>query len=112
VLDLPGGGLGHAEAAAELDAGDALLALRQMVDRAEPEPQRQLGRGEDGAGGQRGLPPAGRALEQHPAGERAVLAFTTDRALELGLAETLLELHLVAGHDGDPRERLCVLGLH
>jgi hypothetical protein len=49
VLDGPGGGLGHAEAAAELDAGDALLALRQVVHGAEPDPQRHLGRSEEGA---------------------------------------------------------------
>ena len=49
VPDLPCRGLGDAEAAAELDAGDALLGLRHVVERAKPGAQRQLGRGEDRA---------------------------------------------------------------
>src|ERR1700680_423531 len=49
VLELPGRALPHAEAATQLDAGDALLALRQVVHRAEPEMQRQMRRGENGA---------------------------------------------------------------
>src|SRR5215218_6295274 len=53
VLDGPGGALGHAEAAAQLDAGNALLRLGHVVEGAEPGPQRHLGGGEDGAGGQR-----------------------------------------------------------
>src|SRR3954451_13486211 len=43
VLDLPGGGLGDAETAAEFDAGDALLALGQVIHGAKPQPQRQMG---------------------------------------------------------------------
>src|SRR5512144_2535225 len=35
VLELPGGVLGHAEAAAEFEAGDPALALRQLVHGAE-----------------------------------------------------------------------------
>ena len=40
VFDLPGGGLRHPEATAQLDAGDALLGLGQVVDRTKPQPQR------------------------------------------------------------------------
>ena len=37
VLDRPGGGPGYPAAATEFDAGDALLALGQMIEGAEPE---------------------------------------------------------------------------
>ena len=62
VLDCPGGGLGHAEAAAKLDAGDALLALGHVIHRPEPETERQFGRLEDRSGDRRRLPTAGGAL--------------------------------------------------
>src|SRR3954469_15368247 len=116
VLDGPGGALGYAKAAAQLDAGDPLLRLGHVVEGAEPGPQRHLGGGEDGAGGQRGLPPAGTALEQLARSDRAMASLAADRALEalgpapaeqrlaagllgaallleLGFAEPLLELH-------------------
>jgi hypothetical protein len=41
VLDLPGGGLRHPEATAQLDAGDALLGLGQVIDRTKSQPQRR-----------------------------------------------------------------------
>src|SRR5512144_1524900 len=47
VLDRPRRRLGDAEAAAELQAGDALLALGQMIEGTKPAPQRKLGRRED-----------------------------------------------------------------
>jgi hypothetical protein len=82
VLDLPGGGLRHAEAAAQFDAGDALLALCQVIHRPEPGPQRQMGRREDRAGNRRGLAAAGVALEQ-PAGRHlAVCPAAAGRAYE------------------------------
>jgi len=37
VFDLPGGGLRHPEAPAQLDAGDALLGLGQVIDRTKPQ---------------------------------------------------------------------------
>jgi hypothetical protein len=118
MLDLPGGGLGHAEATAQLDAGDALLALGQVIHGAEPQPQRHMGRGEDRARDWRGLvaagvalkqpagpylairpPAAGRAFEAiRPAGcdhDRAAFLLATVKRIEPGLTETLLELHLV-----------------
>src|SRR3954447_7412440 len=82
VLDGPGGALGHAEAAAQLDAGDPLLRLGHMVEGAEPGPQRHLGGGEDGAGGQRGLPSASTTLEQLARPDRAMASLAADRALE------------------------------
>src|SRR5512144_2963217 len=57
VLGRPCRGLGDAEAPAELQAGDALLALGQMIEGAKPAAQRELGRREDGAGSERRLPP-------------------------------------------------------
>src|SRR5215211_2504170 len=116
VLDGPGGALGHAEAAAQLDAGNALLRLGHVVEGAEPGPQRHLGGGEDGAGGQRGLPSAGTALEQLARPDRAMAPLAAGRALkalrpapakerlaarslsavlllELRFAEPFLELH-------------------
>lgn len=72
VLDAPGRGLLHAEAPAQLDAGNALLRLGHMIERAEPGPQRQFGRGEDRPGDGGGLPAAGGALEQVPALHQAV----------------------------------------
>src|SRR5665647_2071450 len=67
VLDLPGCGLRHAEATAQLDAGDALLALGQLMHGAEPDARWHMGRREDRAGDRRGLATADATLEQ-PAG--------------------------------------------
>src|ERR1700738_1480956 len=47
VLDLPGGGLGDPKPAAQLNAGDAALALSEVVHGAEPSAQRHLGRREN-----------------------------------------------------------------
>src|SRR5216683_3240652 len=43
VFDVPGRGLPHSEATAQFDAGDALLALGQVIDGTKPYPQRQVG---------------------------------------------------------------------
>ena len=43
VLDLPGGGLGDAKPAAQLNAGDAALALSEVVHGTKPSAQRHLG---------------------------------------------------------------------
>src|SRR4051812_6322144 len=121
VLDLPGRGLGDAEPAAQFEAGDAALALGEVVDRAKPGAQRQLAGGEDGPGSQRGLPPAGGARVERAGLQPAVLAPAANRADEAArptpakhriaaalfgsvqsirpaLTEALLELHLVARH--------------
>src|SRR5215469_4733892 len=50
VLDLPGGDLGDAKPAAQLNAGDAALALSEVVHDAKPSAQRHL-MVADGAGG-------------------------------------------------------------
>src|SRR5512132_2080650 len=50
-----------------------ILALRQVVHGAEPSAQRHLGRGENRAGDQRGLPSAGRALVEVAGLDDAVL---------------------------------------
>ena len=53
VLDLPGGGLGDAKPAAQLNAGDAALALSEVVHGAKPSAQRYLGRRENRSGDHR-----------------------------------------------------------
>ncbi len=118
MLELPRRGLGDAEAAAEFDAGDPLLGLRHMIERAEPGAQRQLGRGEDGSRDRRGLQAARAALKEVAGGDNAVPLATASRALEapgpagrdndraallfgsiaaskLRLAETFLKLHVL-----------------
>jgi hypothetical protein len=128
MLDFPGGGLGYAEAAAEFDAGDALLALSQMIDRPEPQPQRQLGRSKDRPRDRRGLQAAGAALKQIAGCHHAVLFAATGRtfetvrpsrrndrgpalvlgavaSLEFRFAEPLLELHRVTRHRHTPRNQ-------
>src|SRR5512144_431621 len=125
VLDRPCRRLGDAEAAAELQAGDALLALGQVIESTKPGAQRELGRREDGPGGQRRLPPAGGALIERAGLDQAVPSAATARAdeavrppplghrraalllaakptLELGLAQPLLVLNLVPSHRLSP----------
>src|ERR1700730_13900976 len=57
VLDLPGRGLGNAKPAPQLDAGDASLALGEVVHGAKPGTQWHLRRGENRSGNQGCLPP-------------------------------------------------------
>jgi hypothetical protein len=64
VLDPPGGVGRDPEPAAQLDVGQALLALSQQVHGAKPNPHRQLGALQDGAGDQRCLMPTAPALQQ------------------------------------------------
>src|SRR5512144_288317 len=82
VLDHPRCRLGDAEAAAELQAGDAPLALGQVIEGTNPAAQRQFGRREDRSGGQRRLPPAGGALIQRAGLDQAVPSAATLRAHE------------------------------
>src|SRR5512134_2402198 len=125
VFELPGGGLGHPEAAAEFEAGDPALALRQVVHGAEPGAQRHLGRGENRAGDQRGLPAAGRALVEGTGLDDAVVlpaAAGADKAVrpapaqhslpapilapvklsEARFAEPFLKLNTIARHASTP----------
>src|SRR5512134_1586553 len=125
VLDRPCRGLGDTEATAELQAGDALLALGQVIEGAKPAPQHKLGRREDGASSERRLPPAGGALIKRAGLDYAMLsaaAARTDEAvrppplghrrpalllaavltIELGLAQPLLVLNLVPSHRLSP----------
>src|SRR5438105_1560979 len=119
VLDLPGGGLGDAKPAAQLNAGDAALALSEMVDDAKPSAQRHLGCCENRSGDHGCLPPTGGTLVKRPGLDEAVMLPCANRAdkagwpapahhrlpalilcsvknSKLGLAEPLLKLHLVA----------------
>lgn len=121
VLDLPGGGLRHAQTPTELDAGDPLFGLGQMIKRPEPDAQFQLGRGEDRPGNRRGLHPAGAALIEsarlhdtvpRPAAPRTDEPIRPARGHDRGptlllapvetfkpeLTQALLELNLIARH--------------
>src|SRR5271166_1961906 len=62
VLDLPGGGLGDAKPAAQLHAGDAALALSEVIHGAKPRAQRQLGCRENRSGDHGCLPSTGGTL--------------------------------------------------
>src|SRR5512134_346026 len=135
VFELPGGVLGHTEAAAEFEAGDPALALRQVVHGAKPGAQRHLGRGEDRAGHQRGLPAAGRALVEGTGLDDAVIlppAAGADEAMrpapaehrrptpilapvkliEPRFAEPFLKLNTIARHASTPPVSLYVPDLY
>src|SRR5246127_4515684 len=131
VFDRPGGGLGDAKSAAQLNAGDAALALSEMVHGAKPSAQRHLGRRENRSGDHRCLPSTGATLVQCPGLDDTVMlpcATRADKAgwpapahhrrpalilcsvknSKLGLAEPLLKLHLVARHRLNPQKQpLC-----
>src|SRR5215467_1931643 len=121
VLDLPGGGLGDAESAAQLNTRDAALALSEVVHGAKPSAQRHLGCRENRSGDHGRLPSTGGALVKRPGLDEAVMLLCANRAdkagwpaparhrllalilcsvknRKLGLAEPLLKLHLVARH--------------
>jgi len=121
VLDLPSRGLGNAEPAAQLDAGDTALALGEVVHSAKPSTQRHLGRGENGPGDQGCLSPTGSALVKRAGLDEAVMVASAHRTGEarwpaparhhlsaqilgsvqngkLSLTEALLKLNRVARH--------------
>ena len=123
MLHHPGGRLGDAEPAAEFDAGNAFLGLRDMIDRLEPDAQRQFACGENRSSLDGGLLTAGVALEQPSrlADNDAMIAATTVRTfetarpapcdqcrmtllfgsiafVEIGFAEAFLELDPIARH--------------
>src|SRR6201987_1395033 len=73
VFDRPGGGLGDAKSAAQLNAGDAALALSEVVHGAKPSAQRHLGRCENRSGDHGCLPSTGGTLVKHPGLDEAVM---------------------------------------
>src|SRR6201985_3685722 len=127
VLDLPGGGLGDAKPAAQLNAGDAALALNEVVHGAKPSAQRHLGCRENRSGDHGCLPTTGGTLVKRPGLDEAVVLPCANRAdkagwpapahhrlpalilcsvknSKLSLAEPLLKLHLVARHRSNPQK--------
>jgi hypothetical protein len=84
VPDLPGGGLGDPQPAAQFDTGDAALALGHVIHGPEPCSQRCLGRGEDRSGNERCLPSATTALVKRPRPDDAVLVSCAHRTFEAG----------------------------
>ena len=82
MLEQPGGGVGHAQVALELQRRDVVLGLRHQVHGEEPSRQRELAGFEDGAADQAALLAAGTALKVQPilAPELAVPATLAARA--------------------------------
>ena len=128
VLDLPGGGLGDAKPAAQLNAGDAAFALSEVVHGAKPRAQRHLGRRENRSGDHGCLPSTAGTLVKGPGLDEAVMLPCANRAdkagwpapahhrlpalilcsvtnSKLALAEPLLKLHLVARHCSNPQKQ-------
>src|SRR6476661_3717021 len=135
VLDLPGCGLGNAKPAPQLNAGDAALALGEVVHGAKPGTQRHLGRGENRSGNQGCLPPTGGTLVKRAALDDAVMLPSADRADEAGwpapthhrlpalilrsvksgklsLTEAFLKLDFVPCHRSNPQKQSNVRGLY
>src|ERR1700752_2801746 len=84
VLDLPGGGLGDAKPAAQLHAGDAALALSEVVHGAKPRAQRHLGRRENRSGDHGCLSSTGGTLVKRPGLDDAVMLPGANRADKAG----------------------------
>src|SRR6201988_3139919 len=128
VFDRPGGGLGDAKSAPQLNAGDAALALSEVVHGAKPSAQRHLGRCENRSGDHGCLQSTGGTLVKNPGLDEAVMLPCANRAdkagwpapahhrlpalilcsvknSKLGLAEPLLKLHLVARHRSNPQKQ-------
>src|SRR5882762_11086406 len=82
VLDLPGRGLGDAKSAAQLEAGNASLALGEVVHGAKPSTQRHFGRSENRSGDQGCLPSTGGTLVKRTGLDEAVMLAPADWADE------------------------------
>jgi len=82
ALRSPSCGLGDPKSPGQLDAGDAFIRLDDQIHRSEPESERQIGRLENCAGGQRNLVTAGRALVKAPVGDFAIAPSAAARASE------------------------------
>ena len=80
VLDQPGGRLPCAEPPRQLDRAHPALALREVVDRQEPDGQRQFGPVEHGARGQPDLALAAVALVDRPALQFGIAGMAAARA--------------------------------
>src|SRR5271169_6231691 len=82
VLKPPSGVGRDPKPPAQLDVGDALLALAKQMHGAEPHPHWQLGALQNGAGDQRRLIPASPALKQLTALDLAILCRRAPWTLE------------------------------
>ena len=80
VLDQPGGRLPRAEPPRQLDRTHPALALREVVDRQEPDGERQFGPVEHGARGQPDLALAAVALVDRPALQFGIAGMAAARA--------------------------------
>src|SRR5499425_2611122 len=113
------------------NAGDAALALSEVVHGAKPCAQRHLGRRENRSGDHGCLPSTGGTLVKRPGLDETVMLPCANRAhkarwpapahhrlpalilgsvknSKLGLAEPLLKLHPVARHRSNPQKQpLC-----
>jgi hypothetical protein len=127
VVQQPGGGVAHPQIALEGQRRYAGLGLADEVHGQEPSRQRQLRVLHERAGGQRRLVPTGAALEQlsgamidrvmlsagaaratkparpaRSANRFRALFFGAKTGQKLGDRHAVLELDLVAGHQGSP----------
>jgi len=125
VLELPCRGLSNAEPAAELEGGDRLLGLRQVVHGAEPSLERELRAGENRSRRERDLVTALSTLIEAASVDEMMLAtiarwadeavrpspllerrpaqlLHSIEALKFDFTEPLLELHFVASHGTTP----------
>ena len=121
VLHLPSRVPAHAQLPRQFQRRNAVPALRQQVERQEPDGQRQLGGDAERAGDEGGLAVAGMALPELAGADAAVPSGAALRAAEavrpagvedsllalplaavalqeLARAESLLELHAIAVH--------------
>jgi len=135
VLDLPGRGLGNAKPAPQLDAGDASLALGEVVHGAKPGTQRHLGRAENRSSDQGCLSPTDGTLVKRAGLDDAVMLPSADWANETGwpapthhrlpalilrsvtsgklsLTEASLKLDFVPCHRSNPQKQSNVRGLY
>lgn len=121
VFQSPGRVVANAELALEFQCRHAALGLGQQIDGEKPGRQRQLGVGEEGAAGHRGLAMAVVALVESAITDFTVLGMTAFRACEpirptpteqclsalllgaelrekLGQADAFPKLNLILGH--------------
>ena len=121
VLQQPRGVVGDPQLALQFQGRHGVLALGQEIDLQEPDGERQLGAGEEGAGSQRGLVPtvvalvatvekdtepvalAGRAPESLRSAPQEqgmpALFLRSVPTVEFGETEPFLKLDPILGHD-------------
>lgn len=66
----------------QVEGGDAVLGLGEQIDAQEPDGQRQVGRGKERTGNNRGLAMALLALEQLSGGDGSILSASSVRTDE------------------------------